>query len=93
MNLGHDDLLLLCVIEGETEVFPIHIEEPLWRNPKFIVGGLKEEIQAERKDDSLDGVGAHSLVLWKVCAIEESPYQTMWLTRHRSSQETGILST
>ncbi|KAF8225715.1 hypothetical protein L208DRAFT_1408086 [Tricholoma matsutake] len=54
MNLGDDDLRLLCVIEGETE-----------RNPKFMVGDLKKKIQEKRKDDSLTGVGAHSLVLWK----------------------------
>ena len=33
MNLGDDDLRLLCVIEGETEVFPIDIEGRSWRNP------------------------------------------------------------
>jgi hypothetical protein len=92
MNLGDDDLRLLCVIEGETEVFPIDIKGPSWRNPKFMVADLKKEIQKERKDDSLDGVGAHILVLWKVRAIEESPRQTMWLTRHRSSPKTEILS-
>ena len=80
MNLGDDDLLLLCVIEGETEVFPIDIEGPLWRNPKFIVGGLKQKIQVMQKDGSLDGVGAHSLVLWKVRVIEDSRCQTIWLT-------------
>ena len=92
MNLGDDDLRLLCVIEGETEVFPIDIEGPSWRNPKFMVGDLKERIQKKRKDDSLEGVGAHILVLWKVRAIEESPRQTTWFTRHRSSLKTGILS-
>ena len=91
MNLGDDDLRLLCVIEGETEPFPIDIEGPLWRNPKFMVGGLKEKIQEKRKGDSLAGVGAHSLVLWKVRAIEESPRQIM-LTRHRSSPKIPIPS-
>ena len=80
MNLGDDDLRLLCVIEGETEPFPIDIEGPLWRNPKFMVGDLKKKIQEERKTDSLDGVGSHSLVLWKVRPIEDSRCQTMWLT-------------
>ena len=77
MKLGDDDLRLLCVIEGETEPFPIDIEGPLWRNPKFMVGDLKGEIQKERKNDSLDGVDAHSLVLWKVRAIEDSRCQTI----------------
>ncbi|KAF8222780.1 hypothetical protein L208DRAFT_1412870, partial [Tricholoma matsutake] len=71
MNLGDDDLWLSCVIEGETEVFPIDIEGSLWRNPKFTVGYLKEKIQEKRKDGSLAGVDAHSLVLWKGRAIEE----------------------
>jgi Crinkler effector protein N-terminal domain len=91
MNLGVDDLQLHCVIEGETEPFPIDIQGPLWRNPKFLVGSLKKIIQEER-NVLLRGVDAHSLVLWKVRAIEESPRQTMWLTRHRSSPKTGILS-
>jgi hypothetical protein len=72
MNLGDDDLRLLCVIEGEPEMFPIDIEGPSWRNPKFMVGDLKKKIQEERKDGPLAGVDAHILVLWKVRAIEES---------------------
>jgi hypothetical protein len=80
MNLGDDDLQLLCVIEGETEVFPIDVEESLWRNPKFTVGHLKEKIQEKRKNSSLAGVDAHILVLWKVRAIEDSRCQTIWLT-------------
>jgi hypothetical protein len=67
MNLGDGDLRLLCVIEGETEVFQIDIEGSSWRNPKFMVGDLKKRIQEEQKFDSLAGVGAHILVLWKVC--------------------------
>jgi hypothetical protein len=51
MNLGDDDLRLLCVIE--TEVFPIDVEGPSWCNPKFIVGNLKEKIQKKRNNDSL----------------------------------------
>ena len=66
MNLGDDDLRLLCIIEGEAEAFPIDIGESSWRNPKFIVGDLKKKIQEERKNDSLAGVGAHILILWKV---------------------------
>ena len=90
MNLGDDDLQLLCVIE--TEPFPINIEGPLWHNPKFMVGDLKKKIQEEQKDGSLAGSDVHSLVLWKACAIKESPCQTMWVPRHRSSPKTGILS-
>jgi hypothetical protein len=30
---------------GKTGVFPIDIEGPLWHNPKFMVGNLKEKIQ------------------------------------------------
>jgi len=67
MNLGDDDLLLFCVIEGETEPFPIGVEGPSWHNPKFVVGNLKKKIQEERKYDSLAGIDAHSLVLGKVC--------------------------
>jgi hypothetical protein len=92
MNLGDDDLRLFCIIEGETEVFPIDVKGPSWRNPKFMVGDLKEKIQEERKNGPLHGVDAHSLVLWKVRAIGESPRQTMWLTRHRSSPKMRILS-
>ena len=79
MNLGDDDLRLLCVIEGETEVFPVDIEGPSWRNPKFMVGDLKKKIQEERKYGPLAGVDAHSLVLWKVRATEDERGQTIWL--------------
>jgi len=75
MNFGDDDLRLLCVIEGETEVFPIDIEGPSWRNLKFMVGDLKEKIQEKRKDGSLASVDPHVLVLWKVRAIDESQCQ------------------
>jgi hypothetical protein len=37
INLGDGDLQLLCVIEGETEVFPIDVEGSLWCNPKVMV--------------------------------------------------------
>ena len=92
MNLVDDGLRLLCVIEGETEVFAIDIEGPSWRNPKLMVGDLKEKIQEKRKYGPLAGVDAHSLVLWKVRAMEDSRCQTMWLIHHRSSPQTGILS-
>ena len=92
MNLGDDDLRLLCLIEGEAEVFPIDVEGPSWRNPKFMVGDLKKKIQEERKNDSLDGVGAHILVLWKVRAIEDSRSRIIWLTCHLCSRKRGILS-
>ena len=84
----NDDLRLLCVIEGESEVFPIDIEGPSWRNPVLMMADLKEKIQEKRKNDSLAGVDAHTLVLWKVRVIRRI---TMWLTRHCSSPKTGIL--
>ena len=37
MDLGDDDLRLLCVIKGESESFPIDVKGSLWRNPKFMV--------------------------------------------------------
>jgi hypothetical protein len=72
MILGDDDLLLFCVIEGDTESFPIGVEGASWHNPKFVVGNLKKRIQEERKEGSLAGVDPHSLELWKVRAIDES---------------------
>jgi Crinkler effector protein N-terminal domain len=72
MNLGGDDLRLYCVIEGETEVFPVDVEGASWHNPRYIVSDLKRRIREERKDDSLANVGVHSLELWKVRAIDES---------------------
>ena len=91
MDLGDDDLQLHCIIEGESEVFSVNVQGSLWHNPKFNANLLKEKIQEKRKGDSLAGVGAHSLVLWKVRAIEESPRQIM-LTRHRSSPKIPIPS-
>ena len=72
MDLGDGDLRLLCVIEGESESFPIDVKGSLWRNPKFMVGDLKKKIQEERDKGSLAGVDPHILVLWKVRAIYES---------------------
>jgi hypothetical protein len=63
MYLGDDNLLLLCVIEGEADAFAIDVEGSSWRNPKFMVGDLKKKIQEERENGSLAGVGAHILVL------------------------------
>ena len=62
-HLGDDGLRLLCIIQGETEAFPIDVEGASWPSPKFMVGDLKEKIQQKRKDGSLAGVGAHILVL------------------------------
>ena len=45
MNLGDDDLLLLCIIKGEKEPFSICVEESSWCNLKFMVYNLKEKIQ------------------------------------------------
>jgi hypothetical protein len=92
MNLGDDDLLLFCIIEGETETFMISVERSSWCSPRFLVGNLKEKIQEQRKHGSLAGIDAHGLVLWKVRAIEESPSQIIWLTSHLSSPKRGILS-
>ena len=80
MDLGDDDLQLHCIIEGKSEVFPVNDQGSLWHNPKFNAGHLKKKIQEKRKDGSLGGIGAHSLVLWKVHAIEESQSWIIWLT-------------
>ncbi|KAF8241168.1 hypothetical protein L208DRAFT_1229418 [Tricholoma matsutake] len=92
MSLGDDDLLLFCVIEGKTEPFPIGVEGSSWRNPKFVVGDLKKKIQEERKDGSLAGIDAHSLVLWKPNEgnfINAKPKQTLpgWVASARKSRE------
>ena len=70
MNHGDDGLRLLCLIEGETDVFTIDVERASWHHPKFMVSDLKEKIQEKRKNGSLAGVDADSLVLWKVRAID-----------------------
>jgi len=90
MDLDDDDLLLSCVIEGETESFPIGVKRSSWRNPKFTVGHLKEKIQEKRKNGSLAGVDI--LELWKVRAIEDSRSPIIWLTCHLCSPKRGILS-
>ena len=80
MDLDDDDLLLSCVIEGETESFPIGVKRSSWRNPKFTVGYLKKKIQEEGKNDSLAGINAHILELWTVRAIEDSRYNMAYLS-------------
>ena len=54
MDLDDDDLLLSCVIEGETELFPIGVKGHRGAILKFTVGHLKK-IQEERKNGSLAG--------------------------------------
>ena len=92
MDINDDDLLLFCVIEGETELFQIGVKRPSWRNPKFVVGYLKKKIQEERKNSSLAGIDARILELWKVRAIEDSRSRIIWLTCHLCSPKRGILS-
>ena len=57
-----------------------------WRKAKFMVGDLKKRIQEERKNGSLAGVDAHTLVLWKVRAIEESQCQAICMACSPSFQ-------
>jgi Crinkler effector protein N-terminal domain len=90
MDIDDDDLF--CVIEGETESFPIGVKRSLWRNPKFTVGYLKKKIQEERKNGSLAGIAAHILEPWKVRAIEDSRSRITWLTCHLCSPKRRILS-
>jgi hypothetical protein len=92
MDLGDDDLQLHCIIEGEAETFPVNVPGSVWHNPKFNVGHLKEKIQVRRKDGSLAGVDAHTLVLWKVRAIEESRCLEICLISRPFSPKRGILS-
>ena len=57
---------LNCVIEGESIVFIVTVERG------WAVSDLKKEIKRERAEDTLRDVGAHTLELWKVSAIDES---------------------
>jgi hypothetical protein len=57
---------LRCLIEGESVVFTVEVE----RSTEF--GVLKKVIQAERGLDTLKNVGAHTLTLWQVSAIDDS---------------------
>ncbi|KAF5379727.1 hypothetical protein D9615_005698 [Tricholomella constricta] len=91
MNLGDDDLRLLCVIQGETEAFPIDVKRSSWHNPEFIVDDLKKRILEERKQGSLAAVGSHSLELWKPREgnpIISRPKQTLPI-RVASARESG----
>ena len=65
---------LLCLIEGESEVFTV--EEP----DHIEIGYLKKVIQRERALDTLKDVGPHTLKLWKVSAINELRCEVTWLT-------------
>ncbi len=58
--------LLNCLIEGESNVFPIAVRRD------YAVGEFRRVIQEERALDTLEGVGPHTLELWKVSAIGES---------------------
>ncbi len=90
MDLDDDDLLLSCVIEGETESFPIGVKRSSWRNPKFTVGYLKKKIQEEGKNDSLAGINAHILELWTVRAIEDSRYNMAYLSSLQPKEGNSI---
>ena len=52
---------LCCVIEDEDIVFLVDVPA------QARVTDLKKEIQNERAMDTLQGVGPHTLELWKVC--------------------------
>ena len=56
---------LNCLIEGESNVFVVRV----W--PEDVVSDLRKSIQSKRALDSLQGVGPHTLELWKVSAIDE----------------------
>jgi hypothetical protein len=57
---------LLCLIEDESVVFPVNVA------CSAIVGDLKELIRTKRELDTLKNVGAHTLTLWQVSAIDDS---------------------
>ena len=59
------NLCLSCVIVGEELVFPVDIPT------RDHVVDLKKKIQKERADDTLQGVGPHTLELWKVPIMDE----------------------
>jgi hypothetical protein len=56
-------LELNCLLEGESTVFVVTVG----RNDA--VSNLKKAIRREREEDTLKGVGPHTLELWKVGAI------------------------
>jgi len=57
---------LNCLIEGESIVFLVTVGRDC------VVSDLKKVIQQKRALDTLNGVGPHTLELWKVSAIDES---------------------
>ena len=63
---NQDDTQLNCLIKGESNIFVV----PVGRNN--VVSNLKELIRKARIDDTLKGVGPHTLELWKVSTIDES---------------------
>ena len=75
--------MLNCLIEGESNIFVVRV----W--PEDVVSELKESIQSKRALDSLEGVGPHTLELWKVSAIDEplcemtSPFSAQGLQLYR----------
>jgi hypothetical protein len=70
---------LCCVIEDEDIVFPVDVPA-LAR-----VSALKKEIQHERDMDTLQGVGPHTLELWKVSISQR---EVMGLSYHLFSPKT-----
>lgn len=65
---------LNCLIAGESIVFLVIM------GCDYVVSELKGVIQKERGLDTLKDVGPHTLELWKVSAIDESPCEVTWLT-------------
>ncbi|EDR05746.1 uncharacterized protein LACBIDRAFT_329298 [Laccaria bicolor S238N-H82] len=76
MDLGDDDLLLQCVIEGESEAFLVNVKDSLWHQATFLVADLKEKIHERQHMGSF----ADALVLWKPKegnSINTKPKQTL----------------
>jgi hypothetical protein len=57
---------LNCLIEGESIIFVVTAGHD------WMVSDLNEDVQRKRAMDTLKNVGAHTLELWKVSAINES---------------------
>ena len=72
-------LTLMCLIEGETIVFPVIAVRD------GMVGELKELVQSKRALGRLKDIDPHTLELWKVSAIEE-PLCEMTMTLLFSAQ-------
>ena len=67
INASQDDSRRLwCLIEGESDVFPVTVNLR-----RHVIAELKKFIQRERALDTLKEVGAHALELWKVSAIND----------------------